>query len=248
MHLSAAVATVSRQFRSRVPGQQLRIASRTVLPRQPRRPLAAMAESAPKRLKVNGSHWEHHVGPTFNLTGLQVTDHQLRLPLDHSGEREGALAAAFCCSREGAACAAWRRHKSSGGCAHDLCSTSLGASMTAVHFHEVSAGCTAAHSMPHPLASPPSGATPCLPVPAAMARAGAGQVPGTVEVFCRELVHRNKRDDKNLGYLLFLQGGCWRVAACLSPCMACRCCLCMQGCYLLLMNCLRHGSSGRLCA
>lgn len=37
----------------------------------------------------------------------------------------------------------------------------------------------------------------------------AGRTPGTVDVFFREAVHRNKRDDKGLGYLLFLQGGCW---------------------------------------
>jgi hypothetical protein len=35
----------------------------------------------------------------------------------------------------------------------------------------------------------------------------AGHVPGTIDVFFRELVHRNKKDDKSLGYLLFLQGG-----------------------------------------
>jgi hypothetical protein len=34
----------------------------------------------------------------------------------------------------------------------------------------------------------------------------AGHVPGTIDVFFRELVHRNKKDDKSLGYLLFLQG------------------------------------------
>lgn len=35
----------------------------------------------------------------------------------------------------------------------------------------------------------------------------SGKVPGTIDVFFRELVHRNKKDDKGLGYLLFLQGG-----------------------------------------
>ncbi|KAI7844714.1 hypothetical protein COHA_001802 [Chlorella ohadii] len=36
----------------------------------------------------------------------------------------------------------------------------------------------------------------------------SGKVPGTIDVFFRELVHRNKKEDKSLGYLLFLQGGC----------------------------------------
>ncbi|EFN50920.1 hypothetical protein CHLNCDRAFT_141711 [Chlorella variabilis] len=35
----------------------------------------------------------------------------------------------------------------------------------------------------------------------------SGRVPGTIDVFFRELVHRNRKDDKGLGYLLFLQGG-----------------------------------------
>ena len=47
-----------------------------------------------------------------------------------------------------------------------------------------------------------------------------------MDVFFRELVHRNKKDDKGLGYLVFLQGGglagwlaggsrrCLAVAAC----------------------------------
>lgn len=34
-----------------------------------------------------------------------------------------------------------------------------------------------------------------------------GMVPGTIEVFFRELVHRNKKDDRALPYLLYLQGG-----------------------------------------
>jgi hypothetical protein len=45
-----------------------------------------------KRLKTNGSSWEHHVGDTYAVTGLQITDHTIRVPLDHTGE---AAAAAF---------------------------------------------------------------------------------------------------------------------------------------------------------
>ncbi|KAL4424352.1 hypothetical protein ABPG75_001653 [Micractinium tetrahymenae] len=71
-----------------------------------------------KRAKLNGGSWEHHLGPTYYVTGLQLTDHRLRVPLDHSGA-----------------------------------------------------------------------------------------TPGTIDIFFRELVHRNKKDDKGLGYLVFLQGG-----------------------------------------
>ncbi|KAL4859014.1 Proton/sulfate cotransporter 2 [Chlorella vulgaris] len=71
----------------------------------------------PKRARTNGSR-EHRIGSTYNVTGLQLTDHTLTVPLDHTGKS-----------------------------------------------------------------------------------------PGTIDVFFRELVHRNKKDDKGLGYLLFLQGG-----------------------------------------
>jgi pimeloyl-ACP methyl ester carboxylesterase len=73
---------------------------------------------APKRIKVNSGNWQHFVGPSYAVSGMQLTDHRMTVPLDHSGK-----------------------------------------------------------------------------------------VPGTIDVFFRELVHRNKKDDKGLGYLLFLQGG-----------------------------------------
>lgn len=56
-----------------------------------RRSVATMQQQPPqKRAKVNGGSWEHHVGPTNYVTGLQLTDHLMRVPLDHSGERLGA--------------------------------------------------------------------------------------------------------------------------------------------------------------
>lgn len=38
-----------------------------------------------KRPKLNGGSWQHSVGPTYHVTGLQLTDHTIRVPLDHSG-------------------------------------------------------------------------------------------------------------------------------------------------------------------
>lgn len=49
--------------------------------------IAVMSATPPtKRAKFNGGSWEHHLGPTYYVTGLQLTDHRLRVPLDHSGE------------------------------------------------------------------------------------------------------------------------------------------------------------------
>jgi hypothetical protein len=56
--------------------------------RRPQRILCT-AMSSPKRMKMNGSSWEHSVGPTYQVTGLQLTDHVLRVPLDHAGARRG---------------------------------------------------------------------------------------------------------------------------------------------------------------
>ncbi|PSC70862.1 Proline iminopeptidase [Micractinium conductrix] len=92
-----------------------------VLPGRPWPCTPSMAGApASKRTKINGGStmWEHHVGPTYTVTGLQLTDHTMSVPLDHTGA-----------------------------------------------------------------------------------------TPGTVDIFFRELVHRNKKDEKGLGYLLFLQGG-----------------------------------------
>lgn len=38
----------------------------------------------PKRARTNGSR-EHRIGSTYNVTGLQLTDHTLTVPLDHTG-------------------------------------------------------------------------------------------------------------------------------------------------------------------
>lgn len=50
--------------------------------------LAPMA----KRLKSNGSSWEHHIGDTYAVPGLQITDHTIRVPLDHTGAGRGEAA------------------------------------------------------------------------------------------------------------------------------------------------------------
>ena len=57
-----------------------------------------------------------------------------------------------------------------------------------------------APSSPGLTASPP-------PLPLPLSFSAPGATPGTVDIFFRELVHRNKKDEKGLGYLLFLQGG-----------------------------------------
>ena len=57
---------------------------------------------------------------------------------------------------------------------------------------------------PPPPARPPARPTQSPPPPA---RPPAGRTPGEVEVFCREVCHRNKKEDRTtLPYLLFLQG------------------------------------------
>lgn len=149
-----------------------------------------MAATPPsKRAKLNGGSWEHHLGPTYYVTGLQLTDHRLRVPLDHSGEHCRCIQL-----QQTGDCASWT------SCVLNLC-PNFAAPREYLHKEcsgfeccgqSVSCGpvCTADTTW-HALRNPPAGATP-----------------GTIDIFFRELVHRNKKDDKQLGYLLYLQGGC----------------------------------------
>lgn len=130
------------------------------------------AAAAPaKRPKLNGGGWQHFVGPTYCVTGLQLTDHTMRVPLDHTG------ASAGCAGCWGWAGGCWRAAARAG----QRCSALAAAAVCL-------------------------DARPCVHWPRPHSRA-AGRTPGTVDLFFRELVHRNKRDDRGLGYLLFLQGG-----------------------------------------
>lgn len=60
--------------------------ARSIGARKPKKPPVMAATPPSKRAKLNGGSWEHHLGPTYYVTGLQLTDHRLRVPLDHSGE------------------------------------------------------------------------------------------------------------------------------------------------------------------
>jgi len=97
MHLSACGrAGASFVSRSVAPKpSHIALVHRRAVAAAPSKPItrvaATMQQSAPpsKRAKINGSGWEHRVGSTYYVTGLQLTDHTMRVPLDHTGERRG---------------------------------------------------------------------------------------------------------------------------------------------------------------